>query len=463
MTPNDSNTQSFAQKYGIKLRFIGIISVILIIASSTIWLLAYDREKTSEEVNREVASLWGGPVTIQAPRIIIGNYKCKSTKSPASVDFNATLENEQLNRNIYTTNVYKATVTVSGTFAAIKPTDRINATFIVPVHADKIIESGELTLGDKKYPLKSDYGKLTAEIDPRALAGSETEFSLTFKLRGSKRIDFVPVAAKNTVTISGNCPMPSFKGVELPVERTVSDNGFSAKWVNLNTSLIPESEYLYDDTDYILPPVPCQVPLDETYDMGADTLPPITEVSPDDLLDVSDRVDQSWEDHNGIEVDSDIWMYFQGNCEVEFVTGVDSYRKVVRAIKFAYLIILLTFIAVFATEILSRRNIPLVNYFLIGAALVVFYTLLLSMAELIGFDLGFLIGAIMTVGLITLYLRTSVGSSRLAAFNGLFLSIIYGCCYVMICMGALALLIGSLMIFLAIAASMYVSVKFYKN
>lgn len=455
MKTNNPTPQSFAGKYGTKMLLIGIISLVLIIASSTIWLLAYDREQTSEDVNREVTSLWGGPVRIDAPRISFGNDI--NDQSPSAVDFTATLENEQLNRNIYTTNVYNATVSVSGTFAAAEAADSLNATFVMPIMADKIMESGELTLGSKKYPLDFKYGELRATIDRSSLTGAETKFALTFKVRGSKSIDFTPVVAKNCVTISGNCPMPSFKGVELPVERTVSSDGFTAKWVNINTALC--RDYYEDDFEAdVYPGGP--YPTDEVYgdypqEIAVETITDTTQYT------LADSLGLNLPDTRIMGLVQ--WRENQGNCEVEFVTGVDSYRKVVRAIKFAYLIILLTFIAVFATEVLSRRNIPLLNYFLIGAALVVFYTLLLSMSELIGFDLGYLIAAIMTVGLITLYLRTSVGSSRLAAFNGLFVSIVYICCYIMICMGNLALLIGSLMIFLAIAASMYVSVKFSEN
>ncbi|MDE5804860.1 MAG: cell envelope integrity protein CreD, partial [Paramuribaculum sp.] len=250
---------------------------------------------------------------------------------------------------------------------------------------------------------------LTATV-PVELLTNGTTFAATFKLRGSEEFQFRPSADINSLTLKGNSTSPSFRGTALPVDRTVTDSGYTARWVDI----APE------ETD---------------------------EASP---YSYSNEVVVYSENYHGVG-------------GVYYVLDVDTYRKVVRAIKYAFLIILLTFTAVFSTEVLSKKTIPLLNYFLIGLALIVFYSLLLSIAELLSFGYAYLISATMTVGLICVYLRTMLHSRRLALYNASFLTILYGCCYMMLCVSTYALLVGSLIIFFALALAMNISLRLQKK
>lgn len=93
-----------------------------------------------------------------------------------------------------------------------------------------------------------------------------------------------------------------------------------------------------------------------------------------------------------------------------FLVGVDRYQKVSRSLKYAFIIILLTYISVLFTEVIKKRNIPLLNYFLIGAALIQFYSLLLAFSEHISFGLSYLIASTMTIALITGYMWKMIDS-----------------------------------------------------
>ena len=99
------------------------------------------------------------------------------------------------------------------------------------------------------------------------------------------------------------------------------------------------------------------------------------------------------------------------------------------------------------------------NYFLIGVALILFYSLLLGLSEHMSFGLSYLIAAIMTVALITCYMWKMLNSKGVGLAICSVLSIIYGFCYVMLCISTYALLFGSLMLFVALAATMYGSLK----
>lgn len=146
-------------------------------------------------------------------------------------------------------------------------------------------------------------------------------------------------------------------------------------------------------------------------------------------------------------------------ASVRFLVGVDRYRKVNRSLKYSFIIIILTFISVLFVEIMRKHPIPLLNYFLIGVALIVFYSLLLSFAELMSFGPAYLIAAGMTVALITGYIWKMLQSRTLGLSIGAVLSLIYIFCYILMCISTYALLLGSLLLFFTLAAMMYASLK----
>lgn len=143
----------------------------------------------------------------------------------------------------------------------------------------------------------------------------------------------------------------------------------------------------------------------------------------------------------------------------KFLVGVDRYQKVERSMKYSFIIIILTFLSVFCIEILKKQPIPLLNYFLIGSALIIFYSLLLSFSELVPFGFAYLIASAMTVTLISAYLWKILRSLKLGLSIGAALSLMYSVCYIMLSISNYALLIGSLLLFFALAASMYASLK----
>lgn len=163
----------------------------------------------------------------------------------------------------------------------------------------------------------------------------------------------------------------------------------------------------------------------------------------------STRFSASWEGTNTSS--STLYSDYVGT---KFLTGVDRYQKVTRTLKYSFIIIILTYIAVFLTEILRRRSIPLLNYFLIGAALVIYYTLLLSFVELMAFGWAYLVAAVMTVGLISVYMGYITKSKKMGLTIGGILTLYYGACYVML-VSTYALLLGSILLFCAVALLMF--------
>ena len=142
-----------------------------------------------------------------------------------------------------------------------------------------------------------------------------------------------------------------------------------------------------------------------------------------------------------------------------FLVGVDRYQKVTRSLKYSFMIILLTYASVLFAEIIMKRYIPLFNYFLIGAALIIFYILLLSFSEHLKFGIAYLIAAAMTVLLITGYMWKMLGSRKVAIAIGSILVGMYVSCYILLTLSTYSLILGSLILFAALAAMMYGSLQ----
>ncbi|MDE7407963.1 MAG: cell envelope integrity protein CreD [Muribaculaceae bacterium] len=138
-----------------------------------------------------------------------------------------------------------------------------------------------------------------------------------------------------------------------------------------------------------------------------------------------------------------------------FMIGVDRYQKVSRSLKYAFIIILLTYTSVLFSEIMLKRQIPLLNYFLIGVALILFYSLLLAFVEHLPFGASYLIASVMVVVLIGGYMWRMLSSRTVGLTIAAILSVLYLTCYIILSLSTYALLFGSLLLFAALAAMMY--------
>ena len=139
------------------------------------------------------------------------------------------------------------------------------------------------------------------------------------------------------------------------------------------------------------------------------------------------------------------------------VQPADQYAKTNRSVKYAILFIGLTFALFFIAELLQKSPVHPVQYVLIGLALVIFYTLLLSIGEFTGFNLAYLIAAGATVLLIGLYSRSLFPSVKTSLALSAFLGMLYGFIYVLIQLEDTALLAGSIGLFVLLALAMYFS------
>jgi inner membrane protein len=223
------------------------------------------------------------------------------------------------------------------------------------------------------------------------------DFRMNLKLKGSRRLDFLPTGKTTTAKLSGLWSDPSFDGF-LPATRQISDSNFVATWNVLHFNRPFSQQWI-----------------------GAD-------------------------------------QRLSGDFGVKLLIPVDQYQKSTRTAKYGILVILLTFMALFLVEITQKVRIHPFQYILVGAALIIYYTLLLSFSEHMGYNAAYIIASAATVILIGLYSRTFL-KRQLSILVTLLLSIFYTFIFVIILQQDYSLLLGSIGLFLIVGFLMYFSRK----
>ncbi len=424
------------QSVTVKFIVIGILSLILLIPAAMIQGLIREREAKRNEVVGEVSSKWGTQQTLTGPFLTVP-YKVPFTKAdgspayqvryayfmPEQLDIAAKLEPEIRYRSIYEVVAYRSDLRVSGSFRRpsfgawkIDPGlvlwDEAFLSLGIPdMHG--ISEEVAITFRGKTYGVNpgiptrdlADAG-VSATVDLGS-DSSETSFPFAFglKLNGSESLSFVPVGKTTKVTVTSPWKTPSFDGAFLPGDRQVTDTGFTATWT---------------------------------------------------VLHLNRNFPQAWTDH---EYSVGDWSF-----GVTLLFPVDQYQKAHRATRYAMMFIALTFLVFFFTEVLNKKRVHPIQYLLIGFALCLFYSLLISLAEHLGFAWAFAVGAVAIVALVTAYASAVMRSRKLTLLVGGVLTALYVFLYTILQLEAYALLMGSIALFLVMAVVMYLSrnVDWYK-
>ncbi len=249
-------------------------------------------------------------------------------------------------------------------------------------------------------------------------------FSSEIVLRGSEWMKFVPLGKTTSVKMSSAWPNPSFDGAFLPSSRTVNESGFQAEWKILDYNRNFPQHWV--DNAYSLGYVPTGVSYEgggnwDGYGMMAERSMKYASTTQDS-------------EASGLNIGNSAFG-------VSLKPGVDSYSKTSRTVNYAILIVGLTFVAFFLMEILHKLRIHPIQYLLVGFALVVFYTLTLSLSEHFSFDLAYLASATLTTALITAYVAVAFKSKALTATIAAILGILYAFIYVILSSEDYALLL----------------------
>jgi inner membrane protein len=186
--------------------------------------------------------------------------------------------------------------------------------------------------------------------------------------------------------------------------------------------------------------------------------------------DLSNGIDSKWDifDYNRNFVQ--LWTGSNPNLEqseigADLLLPINHYEKTLRAVKYALMFIMLTFLVFFLIEFVGKKQIHPVQYLLVSLALVLFYTLLLAFSEHIGFDWSYLISSLATIVLITAYSSSIFRDKRQTTLMGVFLTVLYIYLYVVLQQENMALLFGAIGLFIGLACVMFVlrKVNWYRE
>ncbi len=414
----------------IKGIFIFILALMLWVPTNLIMDLVREREGRQNEAIADISGKWAGKQTVTGPMLLLPYNEMiisdNGTKSwvtreawfmPDHADIHSAVVPEKRHRGIYQVAVYRSEISMDVRFNSINwaslsiPAENIlwkKARIVMNVtdnlrgiNEDVFLHWGDSNIVFRPRPadVQGQPDILEASIPFDAdMATKELTGSVKFALNGSQRLLFAAFARENKLTMQSNWPNPSFTGVKLPDTREVRDSGFTATWKFMNRS-----------------------------------------------------VPQVWQGHP-IDLSNTV-------LGADLVIPVDSYDKTQRSVKYALLCIMLTFAAFFLIETIYKKPLHLVQYGLAGLALVLFYTLLLSISEYTGYNIAYLCASVATIGLIAWFVGGIMRSGKLATFISFVLAVVYGYIFTIIQLQDYALLMGSFGLFAALAIIMYFSRK----
>jgi inner membrane protein len=432
---------------GMKLLLALIIGAVLTIPLFMIYLLVYDRQSQSETARSSIAEGWGGPQTLAGPLLVIpyalpvtetvqenGKPVTRTTTqrrqlfiAPATLDIDTRIKPERRTRSIYESVVYDADISGSASFRL--PPDAARIVDLATLEFDKaelrfgvadprgLKPANRITIDGQPAPAQPGNGVAAtggsgffANLDASALRERPITAKFAYALRGHSVVALAPRAGATRWTVTSPWQHPSFTGGFLPEARSVTASGFSATYrisnLALGTTLVSTS----DSRE----PQPAD-------DSRSPTAAPSAE------------------------------------AQVGLIQPVDLYAQVNRSVKYGFLFIGFTFMAFLLFDVVAGVRVSAVEYLLVGAGLVLFFVLLLAFAEVVGFTPAYMVAAGGVIALLTAYSAAVLGSRRRAGFIAGLLVALYGVLYILLSLEAYSLLIGSLLLFAALAAVMYLT------
>ncbi|APY00945.1 cell envelope integrity protein CreD [Lacinutrix venerupis] len=431
-----------------RLAMVGFLTLILLIPLFFIQNLINERSRRQESVVKEINDKWGNEVLLYGPVLKIP-YKVFTQKTvtnketnesytetieninyayffPSELDIASTVNPEKKERGIFKTAVYDSKITLNGNFknpdfslGEINPKHVLwdKAKLMVKTSNLKGVTTAKLQFNNNLYELASNYSdKKEQRYNSLAMHTLETKnlkkltedvfknnvnFSFNFNVKGSEQIRFIPIGKETKANINSNWKDANFFGEFLPYnDNKFTSDGFNAKW---------------------------------------------------NILDLNRPFSQQ---HFGYLPDLKEFAF-----GVNFMIPVDEYTKSERSAKYGFLVIGLTFLLFFLIQTLSKIGIHPFQYLMIGLALTMFYTLLVSISEHSNFLKAYLIAGTSVIALITLYSKSILKTWKFPVFIGLSLTALYTFIYIIIQLESYALVVGSIGLFIILALVMFVSRK----
>lgn len=455
---------------GMKLLLASLVAFVLTIPLMLIYALVWDRQSQSETAQTSINSGWGGPQVIAGPVIVVpfrttqtqneevgGKTVTKTVEvekllyiSPTSNHVKTKVKPQERRKSIYRSVLYEAQVDGQATFALPADLPRFGVT------RERLLwDRAELRMGASDSRGLTKGGTLTAGgaplvvqpgKGPGATSGQgffaflawngegELKVDYGFGLRGSRSLSLVPRGGQTKWDVQSTWASPSFNGAFLPETSRIADTGFAAGYTVDKLAL-------------------GQAPV-STSDLGA----PMIEdgggnrYSSTVAYEAPAAVSANDTASGGA---SEVITGQARAVTVGLVEPVNLYSKVDRSVKYGFLFIGFTFLAFLLFDIVGGARVAAAEYLLTGVGLVLFFALLLAFAEVIGFTWAYVTASAAIIGLLSAYSAAVLKSWKRGRFVGALLMGLYALLFVLLNLEAWSLLIGSVLLFVALAGVMY--------
>ncbi len=415
----------------LKVFIIGIIAIALLVPKFMILSLIDDRQATAELTTLEVMQKWSLSQTVRGPVLSVpyiertfdteGKEVKEETREfyvlPKTLKVNGEILPQERKRSIYETVVYESELEISGQFDISELSDlKIAAKDILWEKSKLLVSISDLRgINDKislkwnqavfafspgmENPLIGTNG-ISLNLPELSLQGFPGNFSFKLPLKGSESLNFAPLGETTEIALQSSWEDPGFDGNFLPADYQVDKDGFTANWKILNFNR---------------------------------------------------NFPQQWKNNEYRVTDADFG--------VRLVTVADHYQKSSRSAKYAILVILFVFLSFFLTEVITKNRVHPFQYILVGFSVLIFYLLLLSISEQLGFNLAYLISALAVLLMVLLYSRSFLHNWTNAIIQTLILTFSYGFIFVLMQLETYALMAGSIGLFVVLALTMFFTRK----
>lgn len=435
----------FTRSPGFKFFLVAGLILLLSIPLALVWFLVSEREARFRGVQQDIARTFGAEQQLIGPLLIVPySVRITHVQNDKAVedtieryavflpdDFKAEGEakSEIRRRSIYDVTLYTARLKLTGRFpspdirlvdpeaANIRWRDAFLSLALSDVSGLK--EAAALRIdGTRTIAFEPSAGLpgnvtsgLNARLFPIDAAVNEAPGAFSFEtelaFNGSSALTIAPIGRETQIALNSDWPHPSFTGAFLPDTREVSKSGFSASW---------------------------QVPH------------------------LARSVPQAWrvDAAQPQNVHNALWATLSG---VNFYVPIDYYDLVNRAAKYGLMFLAVAFFGVLILELTFGRRVHAVQYVFVGVAMILFYVLLLSLSEHIGFTLAYIAASGATGGMLSLYVGKALQSAAKGFIMFAIFLILYGLLYLILRLEDYALLAGAVAGFVMLTITMFATLR----
>ena len=460
-----------SQNITLRFAIVIVIGLVLLIPLLLVSELVNERWRFHREAYADIAQSWASKQELAGPIIAVPveprNPRARISYlgfMPAELKVNVSHKVSYRKRGIFNVPVLDLDVELTGRFELPDRdflTSRYgnlryeHATVYVQISDVRGIKDASLVLDETEVELESGTSLSRVPMVSAPLSSftdAPIPFTFRAKLRATQRVAVVPIADQTQIAMDGDWPHPSFDGRILPDSHDVDSTGFTANWQVDGLSRGQGSIVLLGTTRNIYFGGRTLSEAD-MMDSGESIY---TAPRPEDAAGSVDRSAEFSDAETEYALMSFGTIYVPENSlGYSLADPVSLYQTITRSTKYGILFIGLTLIAFLCLELVTNTRFHFVQYGVIGLGLIIFYLVLLSLAEHIGFDWGYVIGAAILTLMMTIYTFFASRNRMITLTVYVLLVVLYAVLYTILHLEIYSLMVGTALLLVVLGAIMW--------